>query len=99
MTNDKVATYAYHLPMFVLDVLRHDAIEQLSSIVKMLNNVGCIGWRDCWPHDFTVEEIVPVLEQLVRDGLVDVLRESEAGNEVVPVSIETVDLKRDMDIL
>lgn len=99
MSHNETATFARHLPMFILDVLRHDAIEQLSSIVKMLNNDACIGWRDCWPRDFTAEEIVPVLEQLVKEGLVDVLREDESGNEVVPISIETVDVQGEMDVL
>lgn len=57
------------IEMFVLDVLRHD-IEDVTSIVKMLNNTGSIGWRKFWPHDFTMKEVVVAVNALARDGLV-----------------------------
>ncbi len=57
------------IEMFILDVLRHD-IEDVFSIVKMLNNTGSIGWRKFWPHDFTVKEVVTAVNALIRDGLV-----------------------------
>lgn len=50
------------LRMFLLDVLRHDEIEQASSMVTILNDVDCMGWREFWPHDFTVNEIWPQLK-------------------------------------
>ena len=99
MSHNGIAAFASHLPMFILDVLRHDVIEQLPSIIRMLNDDGCIGWRDCWPRDFTAKEVVPVLEQLVRGGAVDVLREDESGNDVVRVSPETVDVEREVNVL
>lgn len=87
------------LGMFILDVLRHDIIEQVPSIVKMLNNDGCIGWRDCWPQDFTEQEVVPVLESLVREGYVQVLREVESGNDVAPIPIAEANIRQDQDNL
>lgn len=63
------------LPMFVLDVLRHDVIENVPSIVEMLNNDGCVGWRDQWDRDFTGEDVRSVLGPLVREGLLLALRE------------------------
>lgn len=98
MTSEST-TFANHLPMFILDVLRHDVIEQVSSIVKMLNNDGCIGWRDCWPHDFTVSDVVPVLERLTHEGYIEALREDDSGNEVVPVPLDELDVERDKDVL
>lgn len=61
--------------MFVLDVLRHDEIENVPAIVRMLNDDGGIGWRDQWDRDFTEADVRSVLVPLVRDGLLLALRE------------------------
>lgn len=71
------------LEMFVVDVLRYD-IEQISSIVNLLNNTGCIGWRDQWPADFQSDEIVSVIPSLVGKGYVDVYVYSKSQNALVP---------------
>jgi hypothetical protein len=71
------------LEMFVLDVLRHDELEQVSSLVKMLNDRSCIGWRDHWPHDFTQEEVTAALNELVQQGKVEAMLENPKG-EFVP---------------
>ena len=71
------------LEMFVLDVLQHDVAEQLPSIVRMLNNDGCIGWRKFWPHDFKSEEVTWVLRKLFVDGLIRVLREDQSTSELI----------------
>jgi hypothetical protein len=62
------------LTMFVLDVLRHD-IENLESVLRLLNSATSIGWRAFWPHDFTVDEVVPVLNRLLDEGLIRQLAE------------------------
>ncbi len=92
-------TFETHLPMFILDVLRHDVIEQVANIVKMLNDDGCIGWRDCWPHDFSPEDVVPALRELVREGFIEPLREDESGNQVIPVPSAELNWERDHDVL
>lgn len=76
--------------MFVLDVLRHDVGAQLSSILKLLNNDGCIGWREFWPHDFTSEEVIPILLSLERAGSVRALHEiipDDTGNGLAPLPV------------
>ena len=80
-----------NLRMFVLDVLRHD-VEELSSIVKMLNNRGCIGWREFWPDDFTSDEVGVALEALLSDGLVTALAYDVDQSSLVRVS-EYVDVR------
>jgi hypothetical protein len=87
------------LRMFILDVLRHDQIEQVPSILNMLNNDGCIGWRDCWPHDFTAEEVIPALERLISEGSIEALREDKSGNEVIPVPVENPDVQQEVDTM
>ena len=90
--NTEINKISNQLRMFILDVLRHDVIEQVPSIIKMLNDDGGIGWRDCWPHDFSEREVLPELELLVRSGHVQVLLEQESGNEVVPIPISEADV-------
>ena len=71
------------LLMFVVDVLRHD-MEPLSSVIKMLNNDGSIGWRGFWPHDFTEAEAGQALDELVNRKWVEVLEYSQPSNQLVP---------------
>lgn len=72
--------------MFVLDVLQHD-IEQITSIVNLLNDdSGSIGWRDCWPRDFTKNDVISVIDELIQDGLVDVYDYSDDERCLVPAS-------------
>lgn len=68
--------------MFILDVLRYD-IEQLPSILKLLNDTGCIGWRHQWPRDFTANDITPALRSLVEQGLVELLEYSAKADALV----------------
>ena len=86
------------LKMFVVDVLRHDAVEQISSILRLLNNTGCIGWRDQWPHDFTAQEVESALAHLIQEGLVCPFRERtendpNEANEDGFVAIPVVDFR------
>lgn len=87
------------LSMFILDVLRHDDVEQLSSILKLLNNDGCVGWRQFWPRDFTSEEVIPSLEGLVRSGYATVLRVGESTDELIPVPFEKLNVRSDQQSL
>ena len=77
-----------HLPMFIVDVLRHD-IEPLSSIVNMLNDAGCIGWREFWRRDFNEEEVISALRDLCRRGWVKVLVYSPAKGVCVDAPLDT----------
>jgi len=67
------------LDMFVLDALRHDAAEQLPSIIRLLNNRGCIGWREFWAADFSEEEVMASLRKLTAIGMVEVLSEDDSA--------------------
>ncbi|MHC4123314.1 MAG: hypothetical protein ACYSSI_07055 [Planctomycetota bacterium] len=80
------------LQMFVLDVLKYD-IEQIDSICNLLNDTGCIGWRDHWPNDFSRGEVVEALFNLCKQGLVEILINNDALDELVylDVSINNCD--------
>jgi hypothetical protein len=68
--------------MFVVDALRND-VENVAAIVRMLNDRTCFGWRHLWPRDFSEAEVAPVLQQLVRDGLVTPLTYAADRRELV----------------
>jgi hypothetical protein len=90
---------AEQVKMFILDVMRHDDIEQLSSILRLMNNDACIGWREFWPHDFTPEEVIPALATLVQTGCVTAWREQEGRDELSPVGANQLDVTRDQENL
>jgi hypothetical protein len=60
--------------MCILDVLKYD-IENVAGIVRLLNDRTCIGWRNFRDRDFSNEEVVSALHDLVRGNMVIVLRE------------------------
>jgi hypothetical protein len=66
------------LGYFVLDVLQYD-IEQMDSILSMLNATSDVGWRDLSDRDCTAPEVREVLDHLAGGGPVipyaDPLRE------------------------
>jgi len=68
--------------MFVLDVLKYD-IEQIGSILNLLNDDTCIGWRPFWGRPFTTAETTKWLAELADQGLVEVCH--ERGGYLVPV--------------
>ena len=84
------------LSMFVLDVLRYD-IEQVDSIVRLLNDDGCIGWRHLWPMDFTTKDIQPKLKELVQKRLVDVYKRNHGNSELVPVEFDSIDVDTNLN--
>jgi hypothetical protein len=58
--------------MFVLDALAND-IEDLDSIVRMLNSETALGWLSEWGRSFRREEVVEALSRLIVRGFVTVL--------------------------
>jgi hypothetical protein len=83
------------LEMFILDVMRHDAAENVESIIRMLNNRGCIGWRDQWPSDFHRDEVDDTIAHLVKVGDVRVLVEDIERGVLVP-ALPSVTVGRDL---
>ena len=79
-----------HLRMFILDVLRHDDIENCPSILRMLNNRGCIGWREFWPSDFSDVEVLQELRHLAGEGHIQVLREIGQENQLEPIALDLI---------
>lgn len=77
--------------MCVLDVLRYD-IEPIESIVRLLNDDGCIGWRHLRMSDFTTQDVLPLIRKLVAMGLVDVYETNQDKTELVPVELGKIDI-------
>ncbi len=91
MALDKQREDKVDLSMFVLDVLRYD-IEQIDSIIKLLNDDGCIGWRHRRAFDFTVQEVATELKKLVQEKLVETYGRSSDNSELLPVDCDNIDV-------
>ncbi len=83
------------LRMFILDVLQHDVAENIDSILRLLNNTGCIGWRQFWSHDFTKREVVDAIHTLVHDGLILPFHEDATVGELVPENPSEISIQHD----
>ena len=84
------------LGYFVLDVLRW--VEQMPSILNVLNNTGAVGWREFWDRDFTRDEVREVLEFLAERGLVTPYTDSGGVPTLVPVDIMQAKCMDDEDL-
>lgn len=94
---DEKQTSKARIDMFVIDVLRYD-IENIPSILKLLNNRSSVGWRFAWPHDFAEVEVIQALKDLIKNGWVKPLRENETHKNIVPVD-EDEDIWNNIDTL
>jgi hypothetical protein len=85
---DNMPSFQSHLSMFVLDVLRHDDLENIASIINMLNDKEDIGWRKYWPHDFLQEEVLPAIAQEIQQGNIEPCKRQSIDGPVVAVTKE-----------
>lgn len=88
------------LMMFIIGVLVD--VETVPLIVELLNDTsGTIGWRDRWPHPFTDDEVIAVIEHMLEDGILqsyDVQR-VEGHRKLIPVaSNEIADIRSSSDL-
>ncbi len=74
------------LGYFILDVLRYD-IEQMPTVLNLLNGTGSVGWREFWNRDFERGEVREMLEYLAERGLVVPYADANEP-ELVPLTIE-----------
>jgi hypothetical protein len=58
------------------DVLKYD-IEQISSVMSLINSDGCIGWRELRRRLFDRREVTHWLNELVQRGWVEACEESD----------------------
>lgn len=72
------------LMMCILDVLRHD-IEDLASLVRMLNLGDPIGWRDLWQRDISSDEAARSVCRLHEQRAIRLLALDESRDELVSV--------------
>jgi len=74
---------------YVLDALAND-VEDLDSVIRMLNSDSELGWREEWGRDFRRDEILAALLRLVRNDLVRVLALAEDGKSLEELSLGTL---------
>ena len=70
--------------LFVLDSLAND-IEDLESILRMLNSETVLGWKQEWGTTFARDVVVEALSRLIRKELVEVLIAASDGKSLMPL--------------
>lgn len=70
--------------LYVLDALAND-IEDLDSILRMLNSDTALGWTTEWGRPFQREELVEALRRLSAKDYVQVLVLAPDGKSLEPL--------------
>jgi len=71
------------LMMFIVDVMRHDEVENVDGILQLINNSTNIGWRSSWPHDFTEWEVIKGLQMLLDRKMIRPLIYDKESKQIV----------------
>jgi hypothetical protein len=74
--------------MCVADVMRDDVIENVESILRMLNHPYEESWRAARGRAFTPEEVRAALDQLMDTGLVTPAAEQGPQHDCCPIPRE-----------
>lgn len=75
--------------MCVADTMQDDAIENIDSVLRMLNNASESSWRAARGQEFSPEEVVAAIRELLTEGLITPCAETSSG-ECTPVPSELV---------
>jgi hypothetical protein len=75
--------------LYVLDALAND-IEDLESILRMLNSDTVLGWTQEWGRSFTRGDVVEGLSRLIKRDLVEVLVFSNDGKSLMELGRGTL---------
>ena len=71
--------------MYVLDTLAND-VEELESILRMLNSETDLGWHEEWGRNFTRPDVVSALSRLIRQDFVRVFVPDEEGKALLEIA-------------
>ncbi|GIW86674.1 MAG: hypothetical protein KatS3mg108_0998 [Isosphaeraceae bacterium] len=85
--------------MCVADVLQDDDIENIDSILRMLNFPDEPSWRASRGAAFTDAEVREALRGLMADGLVTPYVEHPPSGQCVPIPVDDVDTQYPWDTL
>lgn len=69
---------------YVLDALAND-VEDVESILRMLNSDTDLGWRAEWGRNFSRSDVVTALTRLVREDFVQVFAHDPGAKAAVPL--------------
>lgn len=75
--------------LYVLDALAND-VEDLDSILRMLNSNTSLGWVREWGRPFHRSELVNALSRLTAKNYVQVLVLTEDGRNLEPLAPTTL---------
>ncbi len=75
--------------MYVLDALAND-VEDLESILRMLNSDTDLSWHDEWGRSFTRSDIVSALSRLIRRDFVQVFARDQEAKSIEKIARRTM---------
>lgn len=78
------------IQMCVADVMQDDEIEDVASVLRMLNHEYESSWRAARGSLFTVEEVHDALQQLMAAGLVTPNAEQPPLDGCRPIPVDQV---------
>lgn len=76
--------------MCVADAMHDDEIENIDSILRMLNNASDSSWRAARGQEFTAEEVIAAIRELLTAGMITPCAETPPSGECMPVPTEQV---------
>ncbi|MCA9309880.1 MAG: hypothetical protein KDA21_01670 [Phycisphaerales bacterium] len=67
MANDDTRPFRpkYVIDMYAFDALKYFEFAQVSSVMNVINNDGCLGWTKEWGREFSEEEVWEALRRLL----------------------------------
>ena len=85
--------------MCVADVMQDDEIENIDSVLRMLNNASESSWRIARGQDFEAEEVRFAIRELLNAGMVTACAETPPWGDLMRVALERVDIELPIDSL
>jgi hypothetical protein len=76
--------------MCVADAMQDDEIENIDSILRMLNNDCESSWRAVRGQEFSAQEVVAAIRELLTAGMITPCAEAPSSGDCTPVRIEQV---------
>lgn len=76
--------------MCVADAMQDDEIEEVDSIVRMLNSESQSSWRAARGSAFSIAEVTTAIRELLAAGMITPCAEMPSSGDCIPISNDQV---------
>jgi len=87
---DKIVMTQTDIQMCVADVMQDDEIENIDSIIRMLNNTTESSWRAARGKEFVAAEVVAAINELLVAGMVTPCADESGSGYCAPIKVDKV---------